>query len=265
VSTDGNSDVTYMCLFCLHDGRDVVEVVAGSTRKRKSRSDITYFQKPFLPHKYRSHHSGQHAESWELYQASSTEETKNFFVAKIKNVNRIHRHMDLATDTLTFTVKASIVESIIGDLLFRDHEVMNDFGSESDDDVVGAEAKKAAQMIKQKRNAMKLFEKNEEKPQYTVTIKNIMRFELAIDHISIGMSFRQVAGAIQHAKDRTKMSKLSGINDLIVGQYVRVLVAINLQMIADMLDDDMVWAFRWRAMAALTVASRSSTCACASV
>jgi hypothetical protein len=33
VSTDGNRDVTYRCLFCLHDGRNVVEVVAGSTRK----------------------------------------------------------------------------------------------------------------------------------------------------------------------------------------------------------------------------------------
>jgi hypothetical protein len=120
---------------------------------------------------------------------------------------------------------------------------MNDFGSDSDDDMVGAEAKKAAHMIKQKRNAMKLFEKNVEEPHYTATIKNIVRFELAIDHVSIGMSFRQVAGAIQHAKDRTKMSKLSGINDLIVGQYVRVLVATNLLMIADMLDGDMVWAF----------------------
>jgi hypothetical protein len=89
-----------------------------------------------------------------------TEEKKNFFVGKTKNVNTIHRHMYLATDTLTFTVKASIVESIIGDLFFRDHEVMNDIGSDSDDDVVGAEAKKTAQMIKQKRNAMKLFEKN---------------------------------------------------------------------------------------------------------
>jgi hypothetical protein len=167
VSTDGNGDVTDRCLFCLHDGRDVVEVVTGYTRKRKSRSDIKYFQKPFLPHKYRSHHSGQHAESWELYQASSTEETNNFFVGKFKNVNTIHRHMDLATDTLTFTVKSRIVESIIGDLYFRDHEVMNDFGSDSDDDVVGAETKKAAQMIKQKRNAMKQFQKNEEESHYT--------------------------------------------------------------------------------------------------
>jgi hypothetical protein len=88
---------------------------------------------------------------------------------------------------------------------------------DSDDDVVGAEAKKAAQMIKQNRNAMKLLEKNGEGAHYTATIKNIVRFELAIDHVSIGMSFRQVAGAIQHAKDRTKKSKLSGINDLIVG------------------------------------------------
>jgi hypothetical protein len=110
-STDGNGDVTYRCLFCLHDCRDVVEVVAGSTRKRKSRSDIKSFQKPFLPHKYRSHHSGPHEESWELYQASSTEEKKNFFVGKIKNVTTIHCHMDLDTNTLTFTVKASIVES----------------------------------------------------------------------------------------------------------------------------------------------------------
>jgi hypothetical protein len=54
------------------------------------------------------------------------------------------------------------------------------------------------------------------------------------------MSFRQVPGAIQHTKDRTKMSKFSGISDLIVGQYVRVLVTTNLQMLADMLDEDMV-------------------------
>jgi hypothetical protein len=98
-------------------------------------------------------------------------------------------------------------------------------------------------MIKQKRNAMNLFETNEHEPHYTATIKNIVRFELAIDHVSISMSFRQVAGAIQHAKDRMKMSKLSGINDLIVGQYFRVLVATNLQMIADMLDEDIVWDF----------------------
>jgi len=219
-------------------------VRAGSTRKRKSRTDIKYFKKPFFPHQYRSHHTGQHAESWEKYQAASKEEKKRFFDGKVKAVNTLHRHMDLASDTLIFRIKSSIVDSIIGDLFFRDHEAIYDFDSDSsdDDDVAGADARKAARISKQKVNALKLFERMEEEPHYSVTIKNVMRFNLAIDHVSIGMSFRQAAGAIQHAKDRTKTSKLSGINDLIVGQYVRVLVATNLQVIADMLDDDTVWA-----------------------
>jgi hypothetical protein len=42
------------------------------------------------------------------------------------------------------------------------------------------------------------------------------------------MSFRQTASAIQHAKERTKTTKLAGITDLMVGQYVRVLVGSTL-------------------------------------
>jgi len=44
-----------------------------------------------------------------------------------------------------------------------------------------------------------------------------MRFELVMDHVSIGMSLRQTATAIQHARDHTKTATLSGMNDLIVG------------------------------------------------
>jgi len=49
-----------------------------------------------------------------------------------------------------------------------------------------------------------------------------------MDHVSIDKSFRQTATAIQQAKDRTKMAKLAGINNLIVGQYVRVVVVAAL-------------------------------------
>jgi hypothetical protein len=55
-----------------------------------------------------------------------------------------------------------------------------------------------------------------------------MRFELTMDHISISMSFRQTMTAIQHTKDRTKTTKLTGMNDLIIGQYTHVLVAVAL-------------------------------------
>jgi phage major head subunit gpT-like protein len=73
---------------------------------------------------------------------------------------------------------------------------------------------------------MKLF--NQQDNGYIVTIKNVMRFELTMDHISIGMSFWQMAVAIQHAKDRTKTAKLTSMNNLIVGQYMRILVAVAL-------------------------------------
>jgi hypothetical protein len=88
---------------------------------------------------------------------------------------------------------------IIGDMFFQDDEVIID----SDD--------------------------ADDPHSYTVTIKNIMRFNLTMDHVGHGMSFRQTASAIQHAKECTKTTKLTGIIDLMVGQYVRVLVGSTLQ------------------------------------
>ncbi|CAK9863189.1 unnamed protein product [Sphagnum jensenii] len=55
---------------------------------------------------------------------------------------------------------------------------------------------------------MKLFSKEEDEIVYTVTIKNVLQFELAINYVGIGMSFRQTVEAIQKAKDRMKMTKL---------------------------------------------------------
>jgi predicted transcriptional regulator len=71
---------------------------------------------------------------------------------------------------------------------------------------------------------------------------HIMRFNLAMDHAESGMSFRQTASAIQHAKERTKTAKLAGITDLMVSQYVCVQVGSTLQQIVDCLDDESVWA-----------------------
>jgi hypothetical protein len=75
---------------------------------------------------------------------------------------------------------------------------------------------------------MNMFVKQSNDFMYKVTIKNITRFELAMDHISIDMSFWQTIITIQQAKDWTKMAKLARINDSVVGQYVRVVVTIAL-------------------------------------
>ncbi len=202
VSTAGNGDITVRCIFCVYEGRDNVVVDSSSTRKRKSRNNIKYFLKPFLPHKYRSHHDGQHAESWVLYKAVAKKDKQHFFDNKIKVANTLHRYMDLDSNILTFMINASIVNTIIGDMFFRDDEVVVDSDDADNDDVVGAAARKAVKKLKEKTNAMKLFILNEvdededDLHSYTVTIKNIMRFNLAMDHVGSGMSFRQTASAI---------------------------------------------------------------------
>jgi hypothetical protein len=154
--------------------------------------------------------------------------------------------MDLDSDILTFMINASIVNTIIGDMFFRDNEVVIDSHDVDDDDMVSAAAKKAAKKLKEKTNAMKLFifnevDEDENDPHsYTVTIKNIMRFNLTMDHVGSDMSFRQTASAIQHAKERTKTAKLAGITELMVGEYVRVLVGSMLQQITDCVDNESV-------------------------
>ncbi len=74
---------------------------------------------------------------------------------------------------------------------------------------------------------MKLF-KLQEDGLYLVIIKNSLRFNLAIEHVSIGLSFRQTAAVITQHRNLCKNSKLAGLNDHMVGQFVRVLVVVAL-------------------------------------
>jgi hypothetical protein len=104
-------------------------------------------------------------------------------------------------------------------------------------------AKMAAKKAMQKINAMTFFVIDEDDPgRYKVVIKNVLRYELAMDYVSIDMSFRQTSAAIQFDRDHAKTAKLTGMNDLVVGQYVRVLVASSLLNISDPMDDESVWA-----------------------
>jgi hypothetical protein len=86
---------------------------------------------------------------------------------------------------------------------------------------------------------------------YCITVKNVKRFELALDHVSIGLSFHQMSVVIDQHKKAFGNAKLVGFNDHIVSQYVRVGVAINLQRISDILSSPRVWSF--------TLAANSST------
>lgn len=103
-------------------------------------------------------------------------------------------------------------------------------------------SKKAAQRSKKKVKAKEIFFLKSDETSYQVIIKNVMPFELAMDHISLWMTFIHTAEAIQYAKDRTKTGKLAGSNDLIYGQYIRVMVVTAFQNTSGTIGHTYFWA-----------------------
>ena len=135
--------------------------------------------------------------------------------------------MDNAKDNLEFVIhRSNIVNSLIGELFLNPEQ------EEEDDDSTPIT----------KANAMKLF-KIQEDGSYLITIKNPLRFWLAIDHTSVSILFRQIAAVITQHRNRCKNHKLAGLRDHMVGQFVRVLVVVALEMIANVIVDPSVWAF----------------------
>jgi hypothetical protein len=155
----------------------------------------------------------------------SHQEKASFF--KKKEVFGIHSFLDKDKDSLQFVIsRPTIVDDVVGDLFFHPEE------DEKDD---------ASKPIT-KANAMKLF-KPQEDGSYLVTIKNFLRFDLIIRHVSIGLLFRQTSKVIEQHHSATKNAKLNGLNDHMVGQFVCVLLVVSLQIISDVLTDPTVWAF----------------------
>ena len=155
----------------------------------------------------------------------------------------MHHHFDMDKDTYEFFICTEIIEGIIGDLFLRDDEQLKDIDDDDgEQNPADATGKKLIKKQNKKKNAMKLFCKEDNAPVYTVTVYDVLQFTLAMDYVGIGMSFRQTAEAIQKAKDCTKTAKFASLNDRIVGQYTRVLVVVALQQIVGILNDESVWA-----------------------
>jgi hypothetical protein len=90
-----------------------------------------------------------------------------------KEATRINVFLNKDRDSLTFAIsQPAIVDDIVGNPFFNPKE------DEEDDD---------SKPIT-KANAMKLF-KLQEDGSYLVIIKNSLHFNLAIEHVSVGLSF----------------------------------------------------------------------------
>jgi hypothetical protein len=167
----------------------------------------------------------QHTYEWAKYQTLSPTNKLAYF--NKKEATGINAFLDKDRDSLTFAIsQPAIVDDIVGNLFFNPKE------DEEDDD---------SEPIT-KANAMKLF-KLQEDGSYLVIIKNSLRFNLAIEHVSIGLSFHQTAAVITQHRNLCKNSKLAGLNDHMVGQFVRVLLAVALQSMSTIMNQKHVWEF----------------------
>jgi hypothetical protein len=209
------------CLLCVYYGRADRE---GEQVKRRRTENVKIWSVPFRPENCRTHHENQHRSERVEYQKLSATDKKAFFDKRKKGT--IQEFVGKSVEALKFTICGPIVEVLIGELFFHPAE------DEEDEDSTPIT----------KADAMQLFVKQDD-GSYVVTIKNRLRFNLALDHTAVGLSFRQTSRVIDQHRHQTKNERLAGLNDHIVGQFVRILVVVNLNTISNVLSQPQVWAF----------------------
>ncbi len=79
-------------------------------------------------------------------------------------------------DKINLVVSTEIVDVIIGEMLFRPEDKLD---AADDDDLAGVRNHNR-NIEKLRRSVLQLFKLNENKDDYTVNIKRVMRFKLAI-------------------------------------------------------------------------------------
>jgi hypothetical protein len=239
--SEGNEVIAVQCQFCAFIGRETREV-AGVKRKRTN--NFHMFRLPFRQELYRKHLESVHAQDWIAYKAFSPEEKRAFFDEKQRS--GIHAFLDSTKESITFDIpNVAIVDELIDNLFFKPEL---DWDDEETKPISKASALKLFRpTFDRDEDDMEDGAANEEADRfvcrYAVTITNPLRFWLSIDHVKVGLSFRQAAADITQQRYHTKNVKLMGISDHMVGQYVRVLLAVALQLVSNVICNTSVWAF----------------------
>jgi len=220
----GGEIQTVQCRFCVQFGRERRE---GPGVKRARTQNTQLFTYPFRMELFRRHLATQHTEDWSRFQSLSEQERASFF--NVTEVNAgILRYLVNDKDTLHFVItRSEIVTNIVAEMFFHTEE--EDLECSTSEAVTRA-------------NALKLFNR-EDDGSFSVTIKNVLRFDLAVQSIASGCSFRQTAKVMDIYHKALRNPKLRGLNDHMVSHFARVVLAVTLQIIADVLSDPAVWAF----------------------
>lgn len=92
-----------------------------------------------------------------------------------------------------------------------------------------------------RKKALKSFTFNEEDNVFVAEVKSMLKLNLIIKFVSVGVSFRQASRLYQSVKEETGMGIMGSITDLEVARHCRIICAINLQYLKEIFNN--VWAF----------------------
>jgi hypothetical protein len=208
------------CRFCIAFGKE-----ESIGRKRKATSNVKYFN-TFREDHYVSHLVGQHPTKWNEYKELQSEDERNAFFTKVSTpfINTLDSHFD-EEQSFSFLVNKSIVEVIIGQLLFHP------------DDVDGISHEQAMSIFKRLEDESGV----DNSADYTIYVNKFRQFSLCIKFIACGATFRMASRLIQSTVDSCGFGYLRCINGAIAANYARVACSVSLQLLSDLLSN--VWAF----------------------
>uniref|UniRef100_A0AAV1UNY6 Uncharacterized protein n=1 Tax=Peronospora matthiolae TaxID=2874970 RepID=A0AAV1UNY6_9STRA len=137
------------------------------------------FGPQFHPKNYRWHFTLQHPAKWEEYQLTSGSDKAIFFHVTIPLVNAIVLfYVTEERPHYTYYIDKQVIELVVGEMLWDSEDV---------------EALKF-------KNAMRIFSHEEPPGDCTVTFKTSMAYKLAIKHVGIGFSMKDITLAIRQLR-----------------------------------------------------------------
>ncbi|ETW07418.1 hypothetical protein H310_01941 [Aphanomyces invadans] len=159
----------------------------------------------------------QHGEKWAEYSAQSSARQDTFFDLAIPRANTIHNYIDVDSDEINLVISDWIVNVIIGEMMFCPEDELATLETDGGDgeELTGIDPRNR-KIDKLRRRSLSFFTENENGFGYTVRIPAVTRYKLAIKHVSVGLSFRQVTRVIDDTKNTCMITKLDGINDTLI-------------------------------------------------
>jgi hypothetical protein len=239
--------ISVVCRFCLNKDHQSLlfspAAAAEQERKRKRTENSKHFCPPWRSDNFASHLRTQHASEYEAYKVLSLEQKQQYFLHtesdQVVNMRSFLQPQAtsiqaqvLAKQKCSFFIDSDIVTDLIGKLLF-DQDVECPAAADG--------GRGLSEVEKARTNALSLFKFNEEDGIFVVGVASILKMNMIVRFVSVGVSFRQASRLYSSVKEETQLGVLGHITDGDVSKICRTVCAINLQSLKELLKDS--WAF----------------------